>query len=109
MNNTDNVKSVVWANKPDASKTGAGTDSATVTFNDGSTVTIKGSYVVNGIDTTDLNKAIKDVPKRLPSTPTAAIRQRRTWRMPLTRQSRTRRIQTFHKIKPIRIPRTSKT
>ena len=60
LNNPDNVKSVVWANKPDTSKTGAGTDSATVTFNDGSTATIKGSYVVNGIDTTDLNKAIKD-------------------------------------------------
>ena len=60
LNNPDNVKSVVWANKPDTSKTGAGTDSATVTFNDGSTVTIKGSYVVNSIDATDLSKAIKD-------------------------------------------------
>ena len=60
LNNPDNVKSVVWTNKPDTSKTGTGTDSATVTFNDGSTVTIKGSYVVNSIDATDLSKAIKD-------------------------------------------------
>ncbi|KWU07895.1 hypothetical protein AEL98_10700 [Lactobacillus crispatus] len=50
LTNADNVKSVVWANKPDTSKIGSGADSATVTFNDGTTTVINGNYTVTPND-----------------------------------------------------------
>lgn len=50
LTNADNVKSVVWANKPDTSKIGNGTDTATVTFNDGTTTVINGNYTVTPND-----------------------------------------------------------
>ena len=44
--NNDHVKSVVWKNKPNTSKLGRGTDSVIVTFDDGSTKIITGTYNV---------------------------------------------------------------
>ena len=44
--NNDHVKSVVWKNKPNTSKLGRGTDSVIVTFDDGSTKVITGTYNV---------------------------------------------------------------